>query len=209
MTIYAGTSEARIVKRSELPPNLQSATKEQIIDYMRLGVLAHTYRLWTKHLHPKLTLKQRMAFAVTTQIEVIDDIPTPPALAEPRELILKRPCDSRYKDVLPILRSNLPPHWRDAPTSLIMDYVRMMVFAQGFEIYTATDISWKSREAYAFQAPLELYDDTDCMNIQHSIDEECYDGLSNQEKRLHDKYRFFLLGSILETHRKQNEWTTS
>ena len=203
---FQDNGDAMIVKRSQLPPNWQSASKDLIVDITRMNILANTYRAWPKHLHHKLSMKRRIALALTWRVEVVEDMWAAPSPIEPRQLIIDK-WDRRYKHPLTVMRNNLPPHWRDVRTSLIVDFVRTILFIQGFELYPQPDISWESHQAYAYQEPVEVQDDVDCMKMQNNINEEFRANLSKREKRIHDNYNYTLLGQILETHRaKEREW---
>jgi hypothetical protein len=206
--------EKFVIKRSELGYKRQFtgdwrlASEKQIIDLMRFMIVASTYERYPKAAGSKFRWATRLDFAWSTPIEVVNDLwgDFPPAKAEPRELLLHGKWDKRFKYPYPVLRSAFPQIWRDAPTSLIVDFVRTIEFAQGFEKYPQPDISWRSHEARAYQMPVEVFDDHENEWFERKERDRAL--MSAKERRIHDAWTFKLLGQILEKrgNRPYNEW---
>jgi hypothetical protein len=193
-----------LVKRSELHPIWQSAPKQLIIDDTHMLFLASGYRQYPKSQYGgRIRFEQRLKSAFSAPVVVVDDIPIPPEPIEPREFIVGDKWDARYKHPIPMLRSKLPPHWQDARTSLIRLWMQSFQLAFSFEQFPAKDISWESRMAYAYQTPIEIFDDV--WGGKSNAYDEYYDSLTKKELRLHHKWSFEKIGTLLQDAREQSE----
>jgi hypothetical protein len=208
--------EKFIVKRSELGFKRQFigdwrfASEDQIKDLTRFMILAATYMRFPKAANSKFSMARRFAFAWETPIEIVDDIwgDRPPQPVEPRELRLHGKWDKRYIHPFLLERSELPTYWQNAPTSLLVDFARTIVFAQGFERFaeeTHPGISWESHQAYAYQMPVEISDDP---NEWFKRKQEELAAMSKKERQIHETYSFKRLSETLKSaaKREHDEW---
>jgi hypothetical protein len=201
--------EKFVIRRSELGFKSQFvgdwrlASEKRIIDLTRFMITAASFVRFPK---AKLRWSRRLEFAWSTPIEIINDMwgDVAPQPVEPRELIIDE-CDPRYKHPIVILRSDFPPHWCDAPTSLIVDFARTIEFAMGLERFPQPDIPWRSHEARAYQAPVEVLEGSDWGFERKQAD---LADMSKQERKMHEAWKLKLVGQILEKRSKvpHNEW---
>jgi hypothetical protein len=183
-------------RRSTLPPSLRNAPSELIVDFHQIAMLAYSYEAYPPSAHPKLTRKKRIAFARSIPITIVDDVPIVAQPAEPREAMVGD--DARYGHPLAIRRSSLPTIWQNAPTSLVVDYIRMLKLAQSYDEYPPNDhpeFDWSSRQAYAGQMPIEIYDDLSDGMPRVSLD------LDKQEQSNRDDLKRRFLEMALKDNR--------